>query len=153
MTAEQLQEQCELGQAQLMRMEYLQAEATLAAAERVAWAQRDWDALSRLYMPLQETRRQKRQRCGDGIVDPQEECDDANLDAALPKVVNAAYRKAGQVCTSIQILLVHEKIAGQVESALAAMVRALPYGDPSRADTVCGPVISEAATSEAREGR
>src|SRR3546814_16550586 len=27
-------------------------------------------------------------------------CDDADLDRALPKVVNAGYRKAGQVCTS-----------------------------------------------------
>jgi hypothetical protein len=28
----------------------------------------DWDALARLYMPLQETRRQRRQRCGEGTV-------------------------------------------------------------------------------------
>jgi len=68
MTSEQLQAECERGQAQLMQMEYLQAEATLAAAERVAWGNRDWDALSRLYMPLQEARRQRRQRCGEGIV-------------------------------------------------------------------------------------
>ncbi|HZL36836.1 MAG TPA: hypothetical protein VFC78_16065 [Tepidisphaeraceae bacterium] len=68
MTPEQLQAQCELGQRQLMAMQYLEAEATLADAERIAWAARDWDALSRLYMPLQETRRQRRQRCGEGIV-------------------------------------------------------------------------------------
>lgn len=70
--------------------------------------------------------------------------DDANLDAALPKVVNAGYRKAGQVCTSIQLLLVQRRIQSQVEERLAALVRALPYGDPSAADTVVGPVISEA---------
>ena len=51
-----------------MRMEYLEAERTLAQAERQAWDARDWDALSRLYMPLQEARRQKRQRCGEGVV-------------------------------------------------------------------------------------
>ena len=51
-----------------MRMEYLAAEATLARAERQAWAARDWDTLARLYMPLQEARRQKRQRCGEGVV-------------------------------------------------------------------------------------
>ncbi len=44
-------------------------------------------------------------------------CDDAKLDAALPKVVNAGYRKAGQVCTSIQLLLVHRSIAGAGRSA------------------------------------
>jgi hypothetical protein len=68
MTEQQLQELCERGQEQLMRMEYLEAAATLADAERHAWAQRDWDALARLYLPLQEARRQIRQRCGEGIV-------------------------------------------------------------------------------------
>src|SRR5437667_3039957 len=63
-----LQAQCELGQQQLMRTEYLQAEATLADAEARAWAGHDFDALARLYMPLQEARRQKRQRCGEGEV-------------------------------------------------------------------------------------
>jgi succinate-semialdehyde dehydrogenase/glutarate-semialdehyde dehydrogenase len=70
-------------------------------------------------------------------------CDDARLEAALPKIVNAGYRKAGQVCTSIQLLLVHASIAGDVEAQLAARVQELPYGDPRNADTVVGPVISE----------
>jgi succinate-semialdehyde dehydrogenase/glutarate-semialdehyde dehydrogenase len=70
-------------------------------------------------------------------------CDDAKLDAALPKVVNAGYRKAGQVCTSIQLLLVHRAIAGEVERRLAQLVQALPYGDPYDPNTVVGPLISE----------
>ncbi len=49
-------------------MQYLQAEQTLAEAEALAWRQRDWDSLARLYMPLQEARRQRRQRCGEGPV-------------------------------------------------------------------------------------
>jgi hypothetical protein len=63
-----LQSRCELGQQQLMRTQYLEAEATLADAEHDAWATRDFDTLSRLYMPLQEARRQRRQRCGEGVV-------------------------------------------------------------------------------------
>jgi hypothetical protein len=59
---------CEIGQQQLMRTEYLDAEATLVNAEAQALEARDWDLLSRLYMPLQEARRQRRQRCGEGIV-------------------------------------------------------------------------------------
>ena len=70
-------------------------------------------------------------------------CDDAKLDAALPKVVNAGYRKAGQVCTSIQLLLVHRAIAGEVERRLAKLVQALAYGDPCDPNTVVGPLISE----------
>ena len=71
--------------------------------------------------------------------------DDANLDRALPKVIAAAYRKAGQVCTSIQLLLVQRAIVPQVEARLVPLEQALPYGDPSAADTVVGPVISESA--------
>src|SRR5436190_14288989 len=68
MPSDDLQARCELGQQQLMRTEYLDAEATLAGAEADAWAARDFDTLSRLYMPLQEARRQRRQRCGEGVV-------------------------------------------------------------------------------------
>jgi len=70
-------------------------------------------------------------------------CDDARLATALPKVVNAGYRKAGQVCTSIQILLVHRSIAADVEARLATAVKALPFGDPYDPKTVVGPLISE----------
>jgi succinate-semialdehyde dehydrogenase/glutarate-semialdehyde dehydrogenase len=70
--------------------------------------------------------------------------DDANLDRALPKIVNAAYRKAGQVCTSIQILLVQRGVLDAARQRLETMVRALPCGDPLDPRTVVGPVISEA---------
>ena len=69
-------------------------------------------------------------------------CDDANLDFALPKIINAAYRKAGQVCTSIQMLLVHEKILPTVERKLTQLVKALKAGDPTDPATQVGPVIS-----------
>ncbi len=70
-------------------------------------------------------------------------CDDADLDRALPKIVNAGYRKAGQVCTSIQMLLVHESIFEDVTKQLAARVEKLVYGDPKNDDTFVGPMISE----------
>lgn len=71
-------------------------------------------------------------------------CDDAKLDVALTKVVNAGYRKAGQVCTSVQLLLVHESLRKDVETRLAQLVKALSFGDPHNPDTFVGPVISEA---------
>src|SRR2546423_11126711 len=64
----ELQALCQLGSEQLIEMKYLDAEATLARAETIAWDARDFDTLARLYMPLQEARRQRRQRCGEGIV-------------------------------------------------------------------------------------
>jgi acyl-CoA reductase-like NAD-dependent aldehyde dehydrogenase len=69
-------------------------------------------------------------------------CADANLDAALPKIVGAAYRKAGQVCTSIQNLLVERSRIEEVQARLVAAVKALPYGDPHDAKTQVGPVIN-----------
>ena len=69
-------------------------------------------------------------------------CEDADLDYALPKVVAAAYRKAGQVCTSIQILLVEEGIRAAVTERLAEMVTALPHGDPAMPGCFTGPMIS-----------
>jgi succinate-semialdehyde dehydrogenase/glutarate-semialdehyde dehydrogenase len=71
-------------------------------------------------------------------------CDDARLDMALPKIVGAGYRKAGQVCTSVQLLLVHASIVDEVQARLTAAVQALPYGDPYDPGTVVGPIISEA---------
>src|SRR6186713_2470944 len=68
MTPAALQDLCETGQALLMETRYLEAERALVAAEHEAWAARDWDTLARLYMPLQEARRQRRQRCGEGVV-------------------------------------------------------------------------------------
>jgi len=69
-------------------------------------------------------------------------CADANLDVALPKVVGAAYRKAGQVCTSIQTLLVERSRMKEVESRLTTLVSALIYGDPHDPKTQVGPVIN-----------
>lgn len=72
-------------------------------------------------------------------------CEDADLDVALPKVVNAGFRKAGQVCTSIQVLLVQHSVVDEVERRLTRLVSELAYGDPADDRTVVGPVISEAA--------
>lgn len=68
---------------------------------------------------------------------------DADLDAALPKVTAAGYRKAGQVCTSVQILLVHEDLKNEVEVRLTELVAGLRYGDPAAEGCVTGPLISE----------
>lgn len=68
MTIDRVQNQCELGQQELARCKYLEAEQIFCDAEQQAWALRDFDTLARLYMPLQEARRQRRQRCGEGEV-------------------------------------------------------------------------------------
>lgn len=69
---------------------------------------------------------------------------DADLDRALPRIVGAGYRKAGQVCTSVQILLAHESRIAELSERLATEVAAIAYGDPRREGVLTGPLISEA---------
>ncbi|WP_119305070.1 aldehyde dehydrogenase family protein [Dongia deserti] len=72
-------------------------------------------------------------------------CGDADLDLALPKIANAAFRKAGQVCTSVQRLYVQAPIYEDVLERIIAIAAAMPAGDPRDAKTRVGPMISEDA--------
>lgn len=69
-------------------------------------------------------------------------CHDADTRKAIPKIVNAGFRKAGQVCTSVQKLFVDRRIAPAFTDAFVAAVKALPFGDPADPRTVVGPMIS-----------
>ncbi|MFK4100457.1 aldehyde dehydrogenase family protein [Streptomyces sp. NPDC019531] len=74
---------------------------------------------------------------------------DADLELALPLVARAGYRKAGQVCTSVQRLLVHETIADEVVARLTALVQEITYGDPRAPGTQVGPLIDTEAAERA----
>ena len=71
-------------------------------------------------------------------------CRDAGLDRAAEACVNAAFRKAGQVCTSIQRLYVHSDVAADFASELTSRLTRRPVGDPRKSDTFVGPLISAA---------
>jgi len=69
-------------------------------------------------------------------------CEDADLGRAVPRCVNASFRKAGQVCTSVQRLYVQRSILdGFVTSLVEATMKAR-VGDPRDAATLVGPMIS-----------
>ena len=70
-------------------------------------------------------------------------CADADLDMVLPRILRATFRKAGQVCTSIQRLYVAQSRALEVAARLEQATRALKSGDPRLADTDVGPMIAE----------
>ncbi|MEL7237271.1 MAG: hypothetical protein AAGK78_00295 [Planctomycetota bacterium] len=63
-----LQQLCETGQQKLIATDYLGAETILMQAEAMASERDDLATLGRLYYPLQEARRQRRQVCGEGVV-------------------------------------------------------------------------------------
>ena len=69
--------------------------------------------------------------------------DDANVDLAVTGALWAAYGTAGQRCTSLGNLILHEKIADAFVEKLAARARALKIGDPSlHEDIDYGPMIN-----------
>ncbi|GAA4339829.1 aldehyde dehydrogenase family protein [Pigmentiphaga soli] len=70
-------------------------------------------------------------------------CHDADVDRAIPRILNAAFRKAGQVCTSTQLLYVDRRIAAEFTEKVLAAAKAMTYGDPSDPATIIGPMISE----------
>ena len=71
--------------------------------------------------------------------------EDADLEMALPAILFGAVGTAGQRCTSTRRVLVHEKIADEVERRLVRAYEDIPIGDPMHAETLCGPLISAKA--------
>jgi acyl-CoA reductase-like NAD-dependent aldehyde dehydrogenase len=69
-------------------------------------------------------------------------CHDADIDMAVPKIINAGFRKAGQVCTSVQRLFVDRRIAASFIPKLVAAANATKAGDPADPTTAIGPMIS-----------
>jgi acyl-CoA reductase-like NAD-dependent aldehyde dehydrogenase len=78
---------------------------------------------------------------------------DAGADAAavVNAVSRAGYRKAGQVCTSVQRLLVHRREFDEVASRLADRVASLVAGDPHDPNTDVGPLIDPAEADRASD--
>jgi S-methyl-5-thioribose-1-phosphate isomerase len=66
---------------------------------------------------------------------------DADLDAALPFLVNAGIQNAGQTCSAASRILVERPVFEQVRAKMAERYRALRVG-PAAADLDLGPVIS-----------
>lgn len=68
---------------------------------------------------------------------------DADLEKALPRVITGGYSQAGQVCISVQRVLIHKDIYQSVKDELVALAREVKSGDPSEADVVIGPMIDK----------
>jgi aldehyde dehydrogenase (NAD+) len=67
----------------------------------------------------------------------------ADLDLAVRGIVFAAAGTAGQRCTTMRRLIVHESLADQLLDRLATVYRGLVVGDPFEESTLVGPLIDE----------
>lgn len=68
---------------------------------------------------------------------------DANMDAALHGVLWAAFGTAGQRCTSLGNLILHESIKEQFLKNLMSKLKEIKIGDPRSTDVFYGPLISQ----------
>jgi aldehyde dehydrogenase (NAD+) len=69
----------------------------------------------------------------------------AKLELAQRAIVFSAVGTAGQRCTSLRRLFVHESVYDKLVPALKAIYARLPIGDPLAKDTLVGPLIDRAA--------
>jgi aldehyde dehydrogenase (NAD+) len=69
----------------------------------------------------------------------------ADLDMVVRATVFSAVGTAGQRCTSLRRLIVHESIRADLVARLAKSYASLPVGDPRKAGTLVGPLIDGAA--------
>ncbi len=68
--------------------------------------------------------------------------EDADLETAAKKSVLGGFAVAGQVCISVQRILVHEKVADKFQELLKEEVAKLKFGDPMDEETDVGPIIT-----------
>ncbi|MFF3543015.1 aldehyde dehydrogenase family protein [Streptomyces platensis] len=69
----------------------------------------------------------------------------ADLDLAVQGIVFAAAGTAGQRCTTLRRLIVHQDIADTLVARLTAAYQKLPIGDPFDETTLVGPLITPQA--------
>ena len=74
--------------------------------------------------------------------------DDANLELAVRAVLFAAVGTAGQRCTSLRRLIVHEAIADKLVDRLIDAYRQVPIGDPLESTTLMGPLVTPGAVKD-----
>ena len=69
----------------------------------------------------------------------------ADLDLTLRAVAFAAMGTAGQRCTTLRRLIVHESVYDALVPKLAAVTRSISVGSPVAGDALVGPLIDRAA--------
>src|SRR5690606_21969492 len=71
--------------------------------------------------------------------------EDANLARAAARIAYGGLAYAGQVCISVQNVLVHESVREQFTDLLLEEFGKIRTGDPSDSSVLVGPLIDDAA--------
>lgn len=69
--------------------------------------------------------------------------DDADMERAVNAATFGAFMNQGQICMSVERIIVHQAVAQEFIDRLVANVKTLGVGDPSSMANVIGPLINE----------
>ncbi|MCQ8893063.1 MAG: aldehyde dehydrogenase family protein [Methanolinea sp.] len=75
--------------------------------------------------------------------------EDADVAYAASRIVQGGFSNAGQVCISVQRVLLHEAVYDQACREICRGAESLVTGDPRREETTVGPLISREAVEKA----
>jgi len=70
---------------------------------------------------------------------------DAEMEWAVRRTVLGSFAFAGQICISVQRLLVHDAVYAEFRDRFVDATKALEVGDPRDPSTIAGPVIDDGA--------
>ncbi|GGF33599.1 putative aldehyde dehydrogenase YfmT [Halobacillus andaensis] len=77
--------------------------------------------------------------------------DDANIEKAVQAAAFGKYLHQGQICMSLNRIIVHETIHDEFVEVFKEKVERLKAGDPSEKDTVVGPLINHEAVERIQD--
>jgi aldehyde dehydrogenase (NAD+) len=69
--------------------------------------------------------------------------DDADMERALSAASFGSFMHQGQICMSVEKILLHEKIAAEFTERFVAHTRGLKSGDPHEPGNIIGPIINQ----------
>lgn len=78
--------------------------------------------------------------------------EDADVDRAVEAAVFGKYLHQGQICMSLNRLVVHEDVHDEFVQKFKEKVESLPYGDPQDEKTMVGPLIAKDEVDRILEG-
>ena len=75
--------------------------------------------------------------------------EDANLDFAASRIATGGFLNAGQICISVQRVLIHRPVYKKTVAKILTAARSLRMGDPRDPATDVGPMIDQVKAGEA----
>ncbi|GAB2558914.1 aldehyde dehydrogenase family protein [Nocardia heshunensis] len=77
--------------------------------------------------------------------------DDADLDLAVDHILYTRFMNSGQICLSVDRIILHADIAAAFTTKFVARAAQLPHGDPNDPATIVGPLVNQRATDRVHD--